>query len=170
MLGIDAVNEVDPTSRGLMVRLWALVSTLALILIGVMLVAVGAFLPTILDRLGVGRSSIDVMSLIRWPVLLVLIAFGLTVLYRSSPGSGFKRDGWFSLGAVLATVAILVVTAGLGFVVSRGSISEVYGTLTGLAVLMLWFFAAGLVVLIGAEVDRMFKQRRRSRAAATTTG
>ena len=35
----------------------------------------------------------------------------------------------------------------------------------GLALLMLWFFTAGLVVLVGAEVDRMLNVRRRATRA-----
>ncbi len=96
-----------------MVRIWALVSTLALILVVVILVALAAFLPRILDALGLEGGSATLINLIRWPVLLVLIVVGLTFLYRSSPSTTVGRDGWFSLGAVLATVAILAVTFGL---------------------------------------------------------
>jgi membrane protein len=150
-----------------MVRLWALVSTLALILLVVILVALAALLPRILDALGLEGGSATLVSVIRWPVLLFLIAAGLTILYRSTPSSTVRRDGWFSLGAVLATVAILAVTVGLSWLVAVSDYGSVYGALTGLALLMLWFFAAGVVVLVGAEVDRMLNERRRaSRAEA----
>jgi membrane protein len=166
MTGISAVYEESTVGRGLMVRLWALVSTLALILVVVILVALAAFLPRILDALGLEGASATLISLIRWPVLLVMIAIGLTLLYRSSPGSSLKEDGWFSLGAALATIAILVVTFGLSWLVAVSDFGSVYGALTGLALLMLWFFTAGVVVLVGAEVDRMVNERRRARRAA----
>ena len=162
MIGIDAVHEESTEGRGLMVRLWALVSTLALILVVVTLVALAAFLPRILDALGLEGGSATLINLIRWPVLLVLIVVGLTFLYRSSPSSTVRRDGWFSLGAVLATVAILAVTFGLSLLVAVSDYGSAYGALTGLALLMLWFFAAGVVVLVGAEVDRMLNARRRA--------
>jgi membrane protein len=162
MIGINAVHEESTAGRGLMVRLWALVSTLALILVVVALVALAALLPRILDALGLEGGSATLVSVIRWPVLLVLIAAGLTLLYRSTPSSSVGRDGWFSLGAVLATVAILAVTFGLSWLVAVSDYGSVYGALTGLALLMLWFFAAGVVVLVGAEVDRMVNERRRA--------
>ena len=162
MIGIDAVYEESTEGRGLMVRLWALVSTLALLLVVAILVALAALLPRILDALGLEGGSATLINVIRWPVLLVLIAAGLTILYRSSPSSTVRRDGWFSLGAVLATVAILVATFGLSWLVAVSDYGSVYGALTGLALLMLWFFTAGVVVLVGAEIDRMVNVRRRA--------
>jgi membrane protein len=165
MIGIDAVYEESTEGRGLMVRLWALVSTLALLLVVAILVALAALLPRILDALGLEGGNATLISLIRWPVLLVMIAAGLTVLYRSSPGSTVRRDGWLSPGAALATVAILVATFGLSWLVAVSDYGSVYGALTGLALLMLWFFTAGVVVLVGAEIDRMVNVRRRASRA-----
>jgi membrane protein len=162
MIGIDAVYEESTEGRGLMVRLWALVSTLALLLVVAILVALAALLPRILDALGLEGGNATLISLIRWPVLLVMITVGLTFLYRSSPSSSVRRDGWFSLGAALATVAILVATVGLSWLVAVSDYGSVYGALTGLALLMLWFFTAGVVVLVGAEIDRMINELRRA--------
>ncbi len=165
MIGIDAVYEESTEGRGLMVRLWALVSTLALLLVVAILVALAALLPRILDALGLEGGNATLINLIRWPVLLFMIAAGLTILYRSSPSSTVRRDGWFSPGAVVATVAILVATFGLSWLVAVSDYGSVYGALTGLALLMLWFFTAGVVVLVGAEIDRMVNVRRRASRA-----
>ena len=160
MVGIDAVHD-DVTDEGfLKVRMRAMGTTLVLLVTALASATVLAALPPILDTLGFGADATQIVRLVRWPGAAALVLGGLTFLYRSAPGSTFRRDGWLSRGAVAATAAMAVVTIGFGLVVSYGNFAEVYGALTGLAVLMLWFFTVGVIVLVGAELDRIVNERR----------
>ena len=63
----------------------------------------------------------------------------------------------------------MAVTVGLSVYTSRlASFSATYGALTGVIVLMLWFFASGFAVLLGAEVNDVI-ERRRAEADASGT-
>ncbi|MBA2337963.1 MAG: YihY/virulence factor BrkB family protein [Acidimicrobiia bacterium] len=159
--GIDAVHD-DTTEPGffLKARLQALATTLVILVVAMAAAASVAAIRPVLEAAGLDPGTVALIRLVRWPVLVMLVMGGLTVLYRSAPGSSMRRDGWFSTGALVATAAIAVVTAGFGALVTTGNLGEVYGALTGLAVLMLWFFSAGVIVLVCADLDRIVNERR----------
>ncbi len=159
--GIDAVHD-ETTEAGFFfkARLQALATTLVILVVAMSTAASVAAIRPLLEAAGLDPRTVALIRLVRWPVLVLLVMGGLTVLYRSAPGSSVRRDGWFSKGALVATAAIAVVTAGFGALVTTGNLGEVYGALTGLAVLMLWFFTAGVIVLVCADLDRIVNERR----------
>ena len=53
------------------------------------------------------------------------------------------------------------------FYVAHGSnIPKIYGALAGFLVLVLWIYAANLMLLIGAETDTALRERRPLEAGA----
>lgn len=162
--GIDAVHD-DTAAPGffLKARLQALATTLVILVVAMAAAASVAAIRPVLEAAGLDPGTMAIIRLVRWPVLGLLVMGGITVLYRSAPGSSMRRDGWFSKGALVATAAIALVTAAFGALVTTGNLGEVYGALTGLAVLMLWFFTAGVIVLVCADLDRIVNERRRLR-------
>ena len=87
-------------------NLTALLLTLGVILGGLIAIALIAVLPTVAQFLGGGLKW--VLMLIRWPVLTVLMMFGLTVLYRYAPDRDEPQWRWVSPGAVTATLLWIV--------------------------------------------------------------
>jgi membrane protein len=60
-----------------------------------------------------------------------------------------------------------VATLGFNFYIAHGSnIPKLYGALAGFIVLMLWIYAANLILLIGAETDTALRERRPREAGA----
>jgi len=122
-----------------------------------------------------GRVGVEIA---RFLVPLVVMAFGLSWLYRSGPAPvetttyelvpGGKKP-FLTVGSVAATALFLLLTWGFGFFARNfGSYNETYGTLAGIIMLLLLLQLAALAVLIGAEVDAIRKEMRidRSRAEA----
>jgi membrane protein len=57
--------------------------------------------------------------------------------------------------------ALLLIAASVGFrlyVAHFGNYSATYGSIGAVIILMLWLYMAGLVILIGAEVDDMHER------------
>src|SRR5690606_29803276 len=95
-----------------------------------------------------------------WVGLALLAIIGLGAVYRYAPDRR-PRPGWFSWGAVLATLAWLGATALFGFYVSHfGSYQSTYGALGGVIVLLVWLFISGFAVLLGAELNAVLERRR----------
>ena len=73
-------------------------------------------------------------------------------------------------GTVAATAALIVTSLGFRlYVANFGNYSATYGSIGAVIVLMLWFYLAGLVILVGAEIDAINEARSTgSREAAVT--
>lgn len=97
----------------------------------------------------------------RWPIIFLVVVLGLGLLYKVAPNRPANRSPWISPGAMTATIAWMAVTVGLSIYTARlATFSATYGALTGVIVLMLWFFASGFAVLLGAEVNDVIERRR----------
>lgn len=95
----------------------------------------------------------------RWVLLLTTIWGLLTLAYRYLPDTPQPVHAW-SRGTVVAVAGWLAGTWGLSRYAqwSRG-LSAVYGGLTTLVLLMLYFYLTALVILFGAEVNRWYRER-----------
>jgi membrane protein len=118
-----------------------------------MLVATGALViaPPILDYLGLRD---DLLSFIRWPVLLVVMMFGLAVVYRYGPSREHARWRWVSWGGVLA--AVLWLAASLAFSAYMSNFAHydrTYGALGAVVGAMTWMWLTAIIVLLGAELN-----------------
>jgi len=106
---------------------------------------------------GVGDGLLNtIISVLRWPLLAVLMAASLTLLYRYGPDStGRPRPPWrwIDRGALAATGLWLAMTIAFSLYVGhRGAYDQTYGPFVSLVLLMLWLLLSALAVLLGAEV------------------
>jgi len=152
---IAAVNiAYDETeSRGAiklrLISLGLTVGAIVFIIVAIVLVAVA---PILLDQLGtVGRVLGQV---VRWVLLVVIVVFGLAVLYRTAPDRDAPRFRWVTLGSVAATVLWVAGSVAFSLYVDNfGSYNKTYGALAGVIVLMLWMYLTSYIVLLGAEIN-----------------
>jgi membrane protein len=105
-------------------------------------------------------------KLVRWLGSLTLLLIGIDLVNYFLPASG-RPWRWLSPGTVFVALALGVATLGMNVYIKYGSnIPKVYGTLGGFIVLMLWIYAANLILLIGAETDTVLIERRSHGAEA----
>lgn len=132
------------------------VSIVVLVLALVFAVCVGVLL--IIDdymvKWGVPAQLVDIVALIRWPLLFVMVSGGCAALYRYGPDRPRAKWRWASWGAVLATCIWLAVTIGL-FLYTRyfATFSNSYTLFAGIILLMVWFNLSAIALLIGAHVN-----------------
>jgi membrane protein len=148
------ITEGRPLWR---VRLTAIGLTIGVaffILLSMALVLVG---PTLAEHLAntmhLGGALKWTMWVVQWPVVLVLVATGIGLVYYFAPDA--EQDWvWITPGSVMATMLWVVVSLGLKLYIAYfGNYNETYGTLGAFIVLLTWFYLSGLAILIGAEVN-----------------
>ncbi len=104
---------------------------------------------------------------LRWPVMAIFAMGGLATLYRFGPSRGNARWRWVSFGAVVATILWILVSLGFSLYVSEfAAYNRFYGTLGGVAVLMIWFWLSAGIVLLGAELNSEIEAQRRQDMSA----
>ncbi|NYH80108.1 membrane protein [Actinopolyspora biskrensis] len=154
---ISAVNLAygEEESRGFL-KLGALAVGLTLsgglfMLLALALVAVA---PAVLNGLDIGSVGLITAQVVRWLLLVALIAVVLAVVYRVAPDRVAPRFRWVSVGSVTATgLWLLGSTAFNLYITNFGSYNKIYGALAGVVVLLLWLYLTSYVVLLGAEIN-----------------
>jgi membrane protein len=134
-----------------------------------LMLAVGAVVvvPILFNLLPLGIGA-TLIALVRWPLLMVIMAVGLSALYRFGPSRRPARWRWLSWGAAIA--ALLWLGASLAFSWYVGNIANyarTYGSLGAVIGLMMWLWVSALVVLLGAELNSEIEHQT---AQDTTTG
>lgn len=148
-----AYDEQDNRSfvkkRGL-----ALLLTLGAIVFFAIAIGLVAVLPVLLEQLGLGPVATALVQVGRWVGVVLAVIAALAVLYRVAPDRDAPRLRWVSVGSVVATLVWVIASIGFSLYVDNfGSYSRTYGSLAGVAVLMLWFFVTAFIILLGAEIN-----------------
>jgi membrane protein len=149
-----ALGEAEPQGF-LKKRARALALTIgALLLLGVIVFLV-ASLPALIADTGLATEGRIVVNVLRWPVLLFLMAFSLGVAYRAA-GSR-DRETYVRVitrGAIVGSLIWVVASGAFAiYTANFSTYSRKYGTLASIVVVLLWLYLSAFSVLIGAEVD-----------------
>ena len=108
------------------------------------------------------------LALLRWPALLVLVMFGLALLYRYGPSRKDAKWRWLTPGSMFAAFAWLAVSALFSLYLSKFTdYNATYGSLGAVIGLMMWIWLSVSVILVGAELNAEIEHQT---ARDTTTG
>jgi membrane protein len=148
-----AYDEVE--TRGFVrLRLTSLAVTLGAIVFVLITLGLVAVVPAVLGALHLGIVGTILAQVVRWVLLLAVMAGALAVLYRIAPDRDAPRFSWVSLGSLVVTVVWAAVSLLFSFYVDNfGSYDKTYGTIAGVIVLMLWLYLTCYLVLLGAEIN-----------------
>jgi membrane protein len=108
----------------------------------------------VLRWLGVkDRFVIYIIHNFRWVVIVLLFLFSISFIYRYAPAV-HKRWRLINPGSILATVLMIIFTAGFSYWVNNFShYNELYGSISTILILMLLIYFNSLVLLIGFELN-----------------
>ncbi len=151
---LNIVNDEEEKRSFLRLNLTSLTFTLGAILF--IIVALGGIvvLPILLNFIGMGGSMEWLLSLMRWPVLLIGVTFGLSLIYRFGPSRDKAEWRWVTPGGLIAAVLWIGVSMLFSWYVSNfGSYNETYGSLGAVIGFMTWIWLSSIVVLLGAEIN-----------------
>ncbi len=135
--------------------------------LALLLVAVGVVvgLPVMMPALDDAGAA---LSVLRWPILVLLMIGVLAVVYRYGPSREHARWRWVTWGSV--TAAVLWVAASLGFSWYMSNLAHydrTYGSFGAAAGAMTWLWMSVVIVLFGAELNAEIEHQT---ALDSTTG
>jgi membrane protein len=156
-----AANVVYETPEGR--KVWKLKPLQLLItLIGILFAAVivamlvlsGPVVDAVAQAIGVGDTGLTIWNIAKWPVILVVLALMIAVLYYSTPNVKLRGFKWVSPGAGVAILVAIVASALFAFYVGNfGSYDKTYGSLAGVVIFLIWFWLINVALLFGIELD-----------------
>ena len=124
-------------------------------------------LPAVLGFLGLGNMANILLSLLRWPLLLVILSLFLALVYRYGPSQNQHPWRWVSTGGAGATLLWLTVSFAFSYYVQNfGSYNKTYGSLGAVVGFLTWIWLSTSVILIGAELDSEMERQASPNAKA----
>jgi len=156
-----AANVVYETPEGR--KIWklkplqllvTLIGILFAALILAMLVLSGPVVDAVAQAIGVGDTGLTIWNIAKWPVILVVLALMIAVLYYATPNVRLRGFKWVSPGAGVAILVAIVASALFAFYVGNfSSYDKTYGALAGVVIFLIWFWLINLSLLFGIELD-----------------
>lgn len=154
-----AYDEVE-TRSFVKFTLVSLAFTLAVMAIAVVMLSTVAAVPVALAAIGATQADLTLLRALRWPVLLVLIALGLAVLYRHGPSRSDPKWRWVTWGSALATT--VWIAASVAFTVyleNFADYSAIYGSLGALVGFLFWVWISVLIIIVGAALNAQMERQ-----------
>ncbi|UGT42834.1 YihY/virulence factor BrkB family protein [Nocardia yamanashiensis] len=106
------------------------------------------------EWLGAGDTAVRLWGLLKWPVLALLVSLVCALLYWAAPNVRQPGFRWLTPGSALAVLVWAAASAGFTVYVTHfGSFNQVYGSLGGAVVFLIWLWLTNLAVLLGAAFD-----------------
>jgi membrane protein len=167
----DALNIIydEDEKRGLVwFNLVALFFTVCAVAAAGLAIALVVVFPLLLAALGLTGVDYPIIGYLRWPMMLVLMIFGLAVLYRYGPSRRSAQWRWISVGSIFAALAWLAVSSLFSWYLGNfANYNATYGALGAVIGLMMWMWFSTIVVLVGAELNSEIEHQT---AQDTTVG
>src|SRR4051812_34638770 len=149
------VPEGRPIWKKIPVRLAVTVVLLILLTItSLAIVFTGPVAEKVGNLIGLGPTFVTVWGIVKWPVLLLIVSFMISLLYWACPNVKQPGFPWVTPGGLLAVVLWLIASALFAlYVANFGSYNKTYGSLGGVIVFLTWLWITNIIILLGAEFN-----------------
>lgn len=107
----------------------------------------------------VGRSSLLLwfFAALRWVIIIGLVLLGFATIYYFGPDVEQKFQ-FITPGSILGALLLIGASVGFSYYVSNfGDYTATYGSIGAVIILLLWLYLAGLVILLGSEVNALLE-------------
>jgi membrane protein len=113
------------------------------------------------NLIGVGSTAVTVWSIVKWPVLLILVSLMFSLLYWAAPNARQGGWRWITVGGLVAVLAWLIISGLFAlYLATFASYNKTYGTIAGVVVFLVWLWLTNLAILLGAEVNAELERAR----------
>jgi len=168
---ITALNiayDQKETRGFLKFNLMAIGLTLLMLAGGLVVIALVAVLPVVIQFIGLGAAAKWLLLVLEWPLLFGVVVGGLAVLYHYAPNRDSPKWLWVSPGAIAATLLWIIGSMLFTIYVTHfNSYDKTYGSLGGVVVMLTWLYLTSFVALFGAVINN---QTERQTTADSTVG
>ena len=152
--GVNVAYDIEQKRSFLLNTLLTVGFTLGGLLLLIVAVFLLALFPLIIELTGLDPSGALIASIIRWLVMIIAVLSVLAIVYRIAPSRKIPRFRWVTPGSLFACfIWLLGSVAFAWYSENLGDYSKTYGSFTAVAVLLLWFYLSGIIILVGAELN-----------------
>jgi len=120
------------------------------------LLALGAIVvvPVVLAYIGLDSVVHTLLAVARWPLMMVIVAVLLALIYRYGPDRRRARWQWVSWGSAFSAAGWILGSVAFSYYVANfGSYDKTYGSLGAAIGFMTWIWISTIIVLLGAELN-----------------
>lgn len=143
-------------------NLVAMSFTLSGLLILALMLGAVAVIPAATRWLPMEDVAKTLVTVLRWPAMLLMLVVVLVAVYRWGPAAPDNRRRPIVPGAVLAAVALVLVSMLFGWYAANfANFNRTYGSLGAVVALMTWLWLSAAIVLVGAELNAEIERHRR---------
>ena len=169
--GLNRVHETYENRNWLVLRIRSMLYTVVFILIllaTMLIVVLGSTINGLLREYHIKIPGIfGVFYHLRFGIIFVYLVVLFAMIYRNVPNltrAERKKYGFlYQLpGAFFCAVSWLALSLGISIYVDDFNGFSIYGSLTKLAVVMVWMYFCLVCMLLGAEINRYFHGEIRS--------
>jgi membrane protein len=151
----------DPAQGGwkpfVMKRILSLGMILALAFLLIVSLAVSAILSAL--RATMTFIPVEALQVVDLAVSFTVMTVLFAAIFKILPDAEIKwSDVW--IGAVVTSLLFVIGKYVIGFWLGRSSPGDAYGTASALAVMLVWVYYAGVIVLFGAEFTQAWAERK----------
>ena len=155
------VEEGRPFWKRSLVAMGLTLATVVLGIVGLGLFLLGEPLLHMLASQGTLTHGIAILVRVaEWVLTFFLMSIVFALTYYMAPDVQQRRWQWVTPGAVIGILTWLL--ASLAFRVYLhyfDTYSKTYGAIGAVLILLLWFYVAGLALLLGAEINSTIESR-----------
>ncbi|MBQ7922192.1 MAG: YihY/virulence factor BrkB family protein, partial [Clostridia bacterium] len=170
--GLETVYHADSSRGYVMQKLWSLVSTLLFIVLIIAVIIVLLFGNFISDLLGKYHIP-DFIMWLRFPVAFVLMCSVFCLMYSATAKRGrlVRADFLVHLpGAVFSSIGWILFSFFYSLYITYfPNASYIYGGLAAVCLIMLWIYFCMIILLLGAEVNKLYYIWRDHRSSTKET-
>jgi membrane protein len=133
----------------------------AFVIVSITLILVGESLSQwIADVVGLSWVFTFWWTIFQWPMTFFFMLLSSSLIYYWAPNTKHAWQ-WITPGSVLAVSLWIVVSLAFKFYVEiLIDYNVVYGSITGVIVLMIWLYLSGLILLIGGELNVVLESEK----------
>lgn len=163
--GLNSVNDLDETRNWFVLRFWAVIYT-AVFLIAVVFTLLVLVFGNSLHDLATGNIPVlkqvsDLLSNFRGLVMFAVLTLFFDVIFTLLPNRRLTFKSQLP-GAAICSVAWYVFSFGLSVYVDYFNGFSMYGSLTTIALIMLWLYFCMYIMMLSAEMNVVFNEHFRS--------
>jgi membrane protein len=158
--------EGRPIWKKLPIRLGVTLITVVLLTAAAMAVVfTGGLARQLGNVIGVGPSAVTIWDIAKWPVLMIVVAVILAILYWAGPNVRQPGFRWVTPGGSIAVAVWALASGAFAFYVANfSSYNKTYGALASVIIFLVWLWITNTVILLGAELNAELERRRQIEA------
>ncbi|MCX4473292.1 YihY/virulence factor BrkB family protein [Micromonospora sp. NBC_01655] len=149
----------------------AAVTLVLLAVVATGLIVSGPVTDAVGDLVNAGGLTRTTWSVVKWPVLAMVMMVLLSLLFRIAPNVRQPRFRWLTPGGAVALVSWALASFGFGlYVANFGSYDVTYGSLGAVIAFLVWLYLSNCALMLGVQINAELQRGRQIQAGGPDPG